>query len=66
MLSIYLIKWINILCTIYNPFPTTGLVYIAEIVSDAKSHEEGTFIAVSDSISGFVCRHNLKHVEVYF
>jgi len=59
-------KSINILCINYNRFPTTGSHYIAEIDSDAKSHKEGTFIAVSDSISGFVCILNLESVEINF
>jgi hypothetical protein len=34
-------KWVKISCTNYNRFLRTCLVYIAEKVSDAKSHEEG-------------------------
>jgi len=59
-------KSINILCINYNRFPTTGSVYIAEIVCDTKSHKEGPFNAVSDSISGFVCGHNLELAEIHF
>jgi hypothetical protein len=59
-------KWINTSCINYNRFSRTGLDYIAEKVSDAKSQEEGPFIAISDSISGFVHRPNLEHVEMYF
>ena len=59
-------KWINISCINYNRFPRTGLVYIAEIASDAKSREEGPFVTISNSISGFVRRPNLEHVQIYF
>jgi len=52
-------KWIKISCINFNRFPGTGLDYIAEKVSDAKSNEEGPFIAISDGISGFVPRLNL-------
>ena len=64
--SVCLKKWINISCINYNRFPRTGLDYIAENVSDAKSHEEGPFIAISDRISGFVHRPNLELVEISF
>ena len=59
-------KSINILCINYNRFPARGSHYTAEIVCDVKPHKEGTFIAVSNSISGFVCGHNLELVEKCF
>jgi hypothetical protein len=62
MLSVCLKKWFNISRINYNRFPITYLDYIAEKVSDAKSHEEGPFIAISDSISGFVPRPNFRYI----
>ena len=59
-------KWINIFCTNYNRLLRTWLLYIARTFSDAKSYEEGSFIAVSGSISGFVCRTNLELVEIKY
>jgi hypothetical protein len=59
-------KWINISCINYNSFPRTCIVYIAEKVSDAKSHEEGPFISISDSISEFVRRLNLDMLRYIF
>jgi hypothetical protein len=55
-------KWINISCINYNRFPITCLDYIAEKVSDVKSQEEGPFIPISDSISGFVPRPNFRYI----
>jgi hypothetical protein len=52
-------KLINISCINYNRFPRTCLVYIAEKISDAKSHEEGSLIAVYNRISGILRRPNL-------
>jgi hypothetical protein len=59
-------RWINVSYINYYHFLRTGLDYIAEKVSDVKSHDEGPFIAITDSISGFVHRPNLEHVEMYF
>ena len=56
-------KWINISCVNYNRFPRSGYVYIAEKASEAKSREEGSIVAVSGSISGFVRRPNVLRLN---